>query len=522
MNIRYQAFLLVQVFCLLLCISCARSPKTSTVHEDGFFRRAPETVGVRSDAIIRFIEEAEAQQMELHSVMILRHNYVIAEGWWYPYKRNDNHIMHSISKIYTSTAVGFAVTEGLLSTEDKVISFFPDDLPAEIPPGLDDMTVRHLLTMSAGHDEAPAFYRTDDNWVKAFLATPVDHEPGSKFVYSSYATYMLSAILQKVTGKSIVDYLTPRLFEPLGINNIQWETDTRGINCGGWGLRVKTSDMAKLGQLYLRKGKWQDKQLLPASWIAEASSPQIYQRPDRTDEENANDDWAQGYGFQIWTCTHDAYRGDGANGQFIIVMPEQDMVVIMTGNIGNMQAQLRLVWDYLLPGVMEKPLLIDEHDVDMLTSKLSSLSLPDLFRTPDETDFPALETRSYTMEQNELNISKVSFSSDDNGKNIMSYTQDGKVYDFAFGLDTWEFGMTEKTGPYFLNQRRSPLGLAPFSVAGYSSRMSETQLNLRLLYLTESQEEIYICRFDGDKLAIQVSNSAEPRKEPAVLNGTKE
>ena len=196
----------------------------------------PEAEGVSSRGIITFLDSAVKSQNEFHSFMFLRHGKVIAEGWWNPYRPDLKHTLYSTSKSFTSTAVGFAVSEKKLNVNDKVISFFPEFLPDSISPYLAELKVKDLLSMSVGHDPDPTFYivSRDSNWVKSFLALPIKNEPGSKFLYNTLATYTLSAIVQKVTNEKVIDYLTPRLFNPLGIKGIDWETDLRGINTGGW------------------------------------------------------------------------------------------------------------------------------------------------------------------------------------------------------------------------------------------------------------------------------------------------
>ncbi|MDO9579388.1 MAG: serine hydrolase, partial [Bacteroidales bacterium] len=245
-------------------------------------RSVPEAEGVSSQGILDFLDAAAKSRHEFHSFMFLRHGKVIAEGWWNPYAPELKHTMYSLSKSFTSTAIGLAVNEKRLTINDKVISFFPKELPDSVSPFLSEMTVRNLLTMSAGQVPDPTFTITanDSNWVKSFLALPVVNEPDTKFLYNSMASYMLSAIVQKVTGQKEIDYLTPRLFQPLGILGIDWEVDPKNINTGGWGLRIKTEDMAKFGQLYLQKGKWNNKQLLPSTWVEEATTTKIQQAPD--------------------------------------------------------------------------------------------------------------------------------------------------------------------------------------------------------------------------------------------------
>ncbi|MDR1985063.1 MAG: beta-lactamase family protein [Prevotellaceae bacterium] len=486
-----------------------------------FERSTPEKEGVRTEGIIRFIEEAQADSIDMHSLMILRHGKIIAEGWWYPYKSDINHIMHSVTKTFISTAIGFAIDEKLITVNDKVISFFPDDLPAEISPNLEALTVKHLLTMSVGQEPAPFIFISEPNWVKAFLATPIINPPGSVFLYNSYSSHMLSAIIQKITGQTVSDYLKPRLFEPLNIKNIQWEIDPQGINMGGWGMSIKTEDMAKLGQFYLQQGTWNGKQLLSKEWINEASSVQIYQPANLTDEDKSNDEWVQGYGYQIWRCTHNAYRADGSNGQFIIVMPEQDAVVVITENVmGDAQKVLKLVFKYLLPSMTDNEYPDNKEQNKKLTSILSSLLIPSPFHTNEKTEIMKDTTLSYSMDINNLQLQNISFKFDKEANCQLTLTIGGTSYEFPFGLDTWRYGETDKLSPYFLFPRRNPVGLAPFTVVGYGSWIKKDELNLRLLYVNDYQEENYVCHFDGNKISITVSNTGDIwRKEQLILTG---
>ena len=216
--------------------------------------------------------------------------------------------------------------------------------------------------MNCGHDTDPTRAvreKKDADWVKEFLAWPVEHKPGTFFCYNSVGTYMLSAIVQKVTGEKIVDYLWPRLFRPLGIVNVRWEESPQGVNTGGWGLYLKTEDLAKMGLLLLQDGKWQGKQLLPEGWVKEASAAQVPSLPAGVRPEwlkkmkmtPKNSDWLQGYGYQMWRCRHNAFRADGANGQYILVLPDKDAVIVVTAHLPDMQSELNLIWKYLLPAL---------------------------------------------------------------------------------------------------------------------------------------------------------------------------
>ena len=261
--------------------------------DHGQLRRSlPEAEGVASSGILAFLAGAARNNHEMHSLMMVRHGRVIAEGWWAPYGPQYNHTLYSMSKSFTSTAVGFAVAEGKLRVTDRVVSFFPQDRPDPVSESLAALRVQDLLTMSVGNEKEPTQAMVqEENWVKTFLASSITHPPGSTFMYNSGATYMLSAIVQQISGQKIIDYLKPRLFEPLAIEGMTWETCPRGINVGGWGLSIPTEGLAKFGQLYRQKGVWQGRQVLPASWVDEATTFKIQQPlPAKSSRPNEHND----------------------------------------------------------------------------------------------------------------------------------------------------------------------------------------------------------------------------------------
>ena len=316
-------------------------------------------------AVDSFVEATKTRpvapdSIQLHSIMIVKNGEVLLERWFNGESAEKPHLMHSVSKTFTATAIGLAISEGKLNLTDKVVSFFPDQLPTEPSENLNAMTIRDLLTMTCGHDVEPNVRRDSVNkvdWTEGFLAWPVVHKPGEYYLYNSVGTYMLSAILQKVTGEKLLDYLDTRLFQPLHIARPEWEESPQGINCGGWGLQLKTEDMAKMGQLFLQKGEWNGKQIVPAEWLKEMSSYQVPSAPSGTrfeDLEKAgltkdNNEWVQGYGYQMWICRHSSFRADGFAGQYIFVFPDQDAVLVLTTSSSLYQPYIDLIWEYLLP-----------------------------------------------------------------------------------------------------------------------------------------------------------------------------
>ena len=333
-------------------------------------RSTPEACGVSAAGILAFIEEADQQVGTMHSFMLVRHGKVVAEAWWAPESAEKPHILWSLSKSFTSTAVGMVVDEGKLSIDDPVIKFFPDDAPKEPSAHLKTMRVRDLLTMTAGHEDEMN-WRDSTHWAQSFLQHPTPYPPGTHFRYNTPATYMLSAIVQKVTGQTVVDYLQPRLFDPLGIPSPRWDASPQGISIGGYGLFLRTEDIAKFGQLYLQKGQWEGKQLVSESWIDQATSKQVSNGNDH------NHDWQQGYGFQFWRCRHNAFRGDGKDGQYCIVLPDQDAVVVLTADTSDMRSELNLVWKHIVPALYSEPLPEDASTNERLRKKVSTLKASD-------------------------------------------------------------------------------------------------------------------------------------------------
>ena len=339
---------------LLALTACKNSVKETAEIIDLPRAETPESVASAMDG---FFQKAAADSFDIHSVMIVKDGQVIFSRWQSEGVDSVPHVLHSVSKTFTATAVGLAIADGKMALTDKVIDYFPDKLPAEVSDNLKAMTVRDLLTMSCGHDVEPSFRNPEQEWVTAFLAHPVVHEPGTFYLYNSLGTYMLSAIVQQVTGEKVVDYLTPRLFEPLYIDKPKWEESPQGINCGGWGLYLKTEDLAKMGQLLLQKGEWNGKQLIPAEWVAEMSKKQVESINPGTRIEQAAErgmtketsDWMQGYGYQMWRCRPGCFRADGARGQYIIVVPDKNAVIAITSNVEDLQGELNLVWDNILP-----------------------------------------------------------------------------------------------------------------------------------------------------------------------------
>ena len=395
---------------------------------------SPEQQGIASADLLAFVDAADKEVDTMNSFVLIRHGHVVAEGWWAPYDRDTPHVLYSLSKSFTSTAVGFAIAEGKLTLDDQVVKFFPDEVPADASVNLRAMRVRDLLRMNTGNQlEAPI--RPDDptntvTWSKTFLTHPVPFKPGTHFLYNSPATYMLSAIVQKVTGMTVLDYLRPRLFEPLGFKDPVWVSSPQGITAGAYGLSVRTEEIARFGELYLRNGMWNGKQLIPAAWVQQATSMQT------SNGSAPTSDWDQGYGYQFWRSRHNSFRGDGAFGQYCMVIPELDAVVAITSGVRNMQQVMNLVWDKLLPAMKPGRLTENPAARRQLESRLAALKVKFPNGAASSAISSTVSGKWFEFPENPRGIKAVSFDFSSTSPALIVRTATGETR-MTIGRESW-------------------------------------------------------------------------------------
>lgn len=472
-------------------------------------RATPESQGVSSPGISAFLEAVGKSKHEFHSFMLLRHGQVVSEGWWSPYRADLNHMLYSLSKSFTSTAIGLAVSEGKLTVEDKVISFFPNDLPEKVSDNLAALRVKDLLTMSVGHaQDSTNAVRLSDNWVKNFLALPIPNTPGTQFLYNSGATYMLSAIVQKLTGQKVIDYLKPRLFDPLGIEGMKWDTCPKGINTGGWGLNIQTEGLAKFGLLYLRKGDWNGRRVLPEKWVEEATSFKI-QQPIPEGGSKEHNDWLQGYCYQFWRCQHNGFRGDGAFGQYTVVLPEQDVVLAITSETSDMQGVLNLVWDILLPAMQDKALPEDKAAQEKLEKNLASLALLPPKAKESSPMVDKISGKVFVVEKNEMNVQEVSFQFKE-GSATFTLKNDQSRYHIRCGLEKWVLSEQAMPGtpPNLVKSSTSGRRRLPASlIAASGTWKDENAFEMTWRYCETPHHDTVTCHFDGSQVKVGFNDS---------------
>ena len=480
-------------------------------------RSTPERQGISSAAILAFVEQADSETDAMHSFMLVRHGHVVAEGWWSPYDAETPHMLYSLSKSFTATAVGLAIGDGKLSLDDLVLKFFPEDAPAEPSANLRAMRVRDLLRMNTGHQteadlwtwwDHPASAAQDEPWTKTFLAHPVPFKPGTHFLYNSPGTYMLSAIVQKVTGTTVLEYLRPRLFEPLGIEHPNWWTSPQGITAGAVGLLIRTEDIARFGQLYLQRGAWNGRQLIPAAWVAAATAAQT------SNGSSPESDWDQGYGYQFWRSRHNSYRGDGAFGQYCLVLPEVDAVVVITSGVRDMQAVMNLVWEKLLPAMRAHALPEDAAARRRLAAKLAGLTLRPAPGKPTGALATSTSGRWFEFPDSNRAIRAVALDFDPQSPALLVRTADGETRT-PIGIGSW----VKSRGGFTAGLDRLLSVPAHPLIAASGAWTADDVFSVKLVLYETPYYARLTFRFDGDRLLLDTEYNVSfgPTAQPQLI-----
>lgn len=469
-------------------------------------RSTPESEGIPSSAISALFDSLMAlPKTEMHSIMVLRHGKVVAETYPAPFSPDYNHTMYSCSKTFVGAAVGLAIADNRLRLTDRIATLLPEYLPANISPELAGMTVRDLLTMTSGIEPDWTMRNLTDNWIATYLAKPVQ-QPGVAFKYDSICTYLLSAIVQKATGKRLLDYLQEKIFNDMEITDARWEISPEGYNTGGWGLHIKPESLAKFGVLLSHGGLWEGKQLIPAEWVKEMTSPQM-----KT--------YAADYCYQTWRCEYPgAFRADGALGQYILVVPEKDVVVVITEcTMIDGIRQRRLVWDILMPAVTDENLAGDNHYAT-LKRKSASYSLATPAGKAKSPIMPKGSAKTISLADNRLDFSKIALTQSKNEMNVTITLTDGNSFTVPLGYRKWQSTVTDVRPPYSVGARGRFTGIEPeFVVAGSYAWQSRSTLVLKLQYANwVTAVELHISF--GNNATVNVSAQENYSSEPITID----
>jgi CubicO group peptidase (beta-lactamase class C family) len=413
---------------------------------------------------------------------------------------------HSLTKSVMVCGVALALDEKRFGLDDKVVSFFPEHVPADASENLRAMTVRNLLTMQCGHEKeisGSVWRQIRTSWVAEFMKIPVPFEPGTKMVYTSAASYMLSAIVTKATGMKLADYIKPRLLDPLGIGDFHWDVSPEGVTPGGNGLSWTTADSMKLGLLHAQKGMWKGKRLLPAEWVADATSFQT-----------ADDDGGNGYGYQWWMGPGKAYFALGLFTQMAIVFPEQDAVLALFSAISGSKKLKPLIWKHF-PAAFVAPAPAT-HAIAALRERTDGLRLLPVLSATRSPDASRIAGKTFTLAANDQTATSVRF--DVAGDRLRYQLTDGRgTHAITAGFGEWLEQDTTMTGARLHHEYEPPM----MRVVAGARWIDENRLEMTWQYIEAAFRDTVLCTFAGDTVSIERSvnlNSGE--KKLPTLNGT--
>lgn len=464
----------------------------ATRFADGLTRGSPTDAHVDSRAVLNFIDEVFANDLDLHSFMLYRHGAVVAEGWSWPYQNHRPHIMHSLTKSVTASGVGMAVDEGYFSLEDKVVSFFDEELPTVVSSELESLTVKDLLTMRAGHAKSVSgsvFRQVKTSWVSEFFKIPVVNAPGSEFLYSSALSFMLSAIVSKTTGETVRDFLQPRMFQPLGISGLTWGASPNGISSGGNGLTWTTADSLKLGILHLQMGVWNGRQLISRRWVEEATRSHVP---------------GEGYGYHWWVeNSADAYYALGAFGQFSIVFPKHDAVLAITAGIPRGSSLADIAWKYFpaaFGGSSSKSGIAASEALRNRTDNLRLLPEPRFTTSPIAKQ---ISGRIYTIEANDDNVTSIQFDFS-NDKLDFRLTDHRGDHVVRVGLRDWIESDSSITGNKLHHQYQP----AEMKVVAHGHWWDAHTFEMTWQFVETAWVDHVVCRFFDDHISVDRRTNA--------------
>jgi CubicO group peptidase (beta-lactamase class C family) len=450
----------------------------STAH-DGLLRAAASETGIDPDRIVAFLDDVDNAGLDLHGMILHRHGKVVAEGWKWPYAPERPRILHSVAKSFTACAIGLAVDEGLLRLSDTVISFFPQHLPAHIDPRLPSMTVEHLLTMRTGHQantSGSVWRGIDSSWITEFFKIPLVHEPGGQYVYTSAASYMLSAIVTQVTGQTMHEYLRPRLFEPLGITDEHWAIGPDGINPGGNGLTATPASMLKLGILHAQDGIWEGQRILSSEWVQAATRPQG--GPDSK------------YGYHWAIKPQGAYCAVGVFVQMAIVFPAFGATLALVGAMKNSAHIIPHIERHFPAAFLDSTEPADDADKRLLQRLSAMREVPTL---ESATIAPFTTPVTFDFQDNELGVTRLSFAFEADTLTI-DLTDGTGAHRIVSGLNRWHQGTTDMPG----SELHHGYTFKDEAVIAGARWLDQRTLEMQWIYVASAFRDTIRCTFTED------------------------
>lgn len=498
---------IIIILLVLLGIALAVIPFMTRAQSSDLPRSTPAAEGISTAAVINMVDSMLAMQgSDFHHLMVVRHGKVVAEVHPAPFRADDSHTVFSVSKTVTALAVGLAIDENRLRLTDRVMTFFYDKMPDVISDSMAEMTVRDLLTMTSGVEPNDHLRENSTDWVKDWLAKPVAYKPGSHFQYDSMCSFMLAAIVQRVTGCTLLDYLNKKLFKPMGITRAEWEMSPDSINTGGWGLRIPAEALAKLGVLILNKGNWQGQQLISADYVEQACSCII-------DFDEADDTVSHhGYGYQIWQevwpAVGDVSIAAGLYGQHVYIVPQQDVVIVVLGIFNDKEPLKRHIRNLLLSEMSNSP-LAPERDLQQRLDSLCSHAM--IYLPQGASTGLDMRGKRLVFSRNDYGLQWASVDGD-----ILKIAREGlPVESFPMGYRRWRYGSLVGYPPNAIQTVNSMRSLChDFEVAAAWAWTSSSTLEIRVHYVNWITATTYV--FDFNKRVLTFRDDF-PGTRPATI-----
>ena len=493
------AFLFVSQMFLACGLGGGASAQGSSAAEvyfpEGEWRTStPEEQGIDSELLLKMFDTIQAQNVPVHSVLLIRNGYLVCEAYFQPFHRDTRHDLFSATKSFTSTLIGIAISEGKLQGVDqKITDIFPDLKMPENSLGLEESTLENILTMTAGHttDSVDSVFGSP-NWPQTFYSLPFSTKPGTRFLYDSGASHLLSCILKKTTGQDVEKYASERLLDPLGIRDYAWEKAADGNPTGGWGLRITPADMAKFGYMILHKGQWNRKQIVPAQWVEAATQ----KHSEAYWGENRGDD----YGYQFWINSFGGFRADGFAGQYVCVLPEQDLVAVFTSGINYSETYqpLKLMSDFVVPAIKSNEALpANDAAAKALAARIAELENPTPHAVPALPETASrISGKTFDMK---AFISSFSLTFDGGATCTLSMVQQGRTITLPVGLD----GVYRATD---IKKLGTLVWYPPYRGVALKGRWEgDNTFILDWQYVEEPYHEVYKFTFEGDSAVMEVT-----------------
>lgn len=470
-------------------------------------KTAPTSVGIEPKQFMLMYDSLMSSDLtEIHHVVVLVDGKIAGELHPKPFRVEDRHTLYSVSKTFVAVAVGLAIDDGLISVEDPFVKYFPQYINDSIDVRLRDIKVKDMLTMQSGFKTATSMRNNQEHWTDFYLTRPLVADPGTKYSYDSIETYLLSALVQKVTGKTVLELLNERIFGPMGVTDVEWELCPEGVNVGGWGIYMSSHSQALFGQLLLQGGEWNGKQLVSREWVKEMMSVHVVR--------DAND-----YGYQIWLCEYPgAWRADGAFGQYIIIVPQKNMVVVLNQCSRSKGFPERSnIWHTVVKNALNCAIDAKPDELKELAEYEKNASLPVLKGDKSSAVAEKINGKTFALDKNKLGWQSVKFRTVGDGYAMEVVDAEGKKSTINLGFEDWAMSQLAGYPHYSILAKNRFAGVTGPFYTGSCYAWNADVLDVKIHYVNWITALRLSFKFDGDKVEINVSENY-PSK-PFVIQG---